>query len=317
MKKLLTLLLTSMLFFSAVALAENIKQSTEKLEKVTVILDWFVNPDHAPLFVAQEQGYYRAQGLDVKFITPANPTDAVKLVSVGKADIGIDYQPHLLLEITQGLPLVQVGTLIATPLNCLAVLASSQIRNLRSLKDKKIGYSTGDIEKEIFQAMLENQGLNLKNIQWINVSYDLTQALLTKKVDAVVGLMRNFEPIQLQLAGHPAQVFYPEENGMPPYDELIYITRHDKRDDPRINRFLAATEQGVQHLVNYPESSWQIFAEQHPELNNELNRRAWFATLPRFALRPAAKDPQRCEVLAQYLARTMKMKIDVNQVCSY
>jgi putative hydroxymethylpyrimidine transport system substrate-binding protein len=315
MKKLLALLLTSFLFFAPAALAENNKQPPEKLEKLTVILDWFVNPNHAPLLVAQQEGYYRAQGLDVKFITPADPADAAKLVAVGKADVGVDYQPHLLLEITQGLPLVQVGTLVATPLNCLAVLESGPIRNLRNLKGKKIGYSVGGMDSAMLQTMLQNQGFTLKNVELINVHYDLTQALLAKRVDAVTGLMRNFETIQLQLAGHPARVFYPEENGMPPYDELIYITHRDKRNDPRIARFLAATEEGVQHLVNYPESSWHVFAEQHPELNNELNRRAWFATLPRFALRPAAKDPQRCERLARYLARTMKVKIDINQAC--
>jgi putative hydroxymethylpyrimidine transport system substrate-binding protein len=309
MKKLLVFLLTSVLFFSVAATAETKNPPPEKLEKLTVILDWFVNPDHAPLFVAQQEGYFRAHGLDVKFVAPADPADPAKLVAAGKADIALDYQPHLLLEITQGLPLVQVGTLIATPLNCLAVLEDGPIHRLSDLKGKRVGYSTGGIDSAMLQSMLENQGLTMKDVQLINVHYDLTQALLSKKVDAVTGLMRNFEPLQLRLAGHPARVFYPEENGMPPYDELIYIARNNKRDDPRIAQFLAAVEQGVQYLTNYPDSSWKVFAKLHPELNNQLNREAWFATLPRFALRPAAKDPQRCQVLAQYLSKAMKMKI--------
>lgn len=315
MKKILGLLLTIILVFSQAALAENKNQSPKKLETLTIILDWFVNPDHAPLFVAQQQGYFRAQGLDVKFIAPADPSDPPKLVAVGKADIAVDYQPHLLLEIAQGLPLVQVGTLIATPLNCLAVLADGPIHTLRDLKGKRVGYSTGGIDSAMLQAMLQSQGLSLQDVQLVSVHYDLTQALLAKKVDAVTGLMRNFELIQLQLAGHPARAFYPEENGMPPYDELIYVASRDKRDDPRIAHFLTAVEQGVQYLVNHPQSSWQEFAKQHPELNNELNRQTWFATLPRFALRPAAKDPQRCQALTQYLVKVMKMKITVTQAC--
>lgn len=56
-------------------------------EKVTVLLDWFVNPDHAPLFVALEKGYFGDHGLDVEIIAPSNPNDPPKLVAAGKGDI--------------------------------------------------------------------------------------------------------------------------------------------------------------------------------------------------------------------------------------
>lgn len=284
------------------------------IQKLTVILDWFVNPDHAPLFVAQQQGYFKQQGLDVTFIAPADPADPPKLVAAGHADIAVDYQPHWLLEIANGLPLVQVGTLIATPLNCLAVLDSSSINTIKDLKGKKIGYSEGGVDSAMLQGMLQQNGLSLKDVELVNVRYDLSQALLAKKVDAVTGVMRNFELIQMQLAGQPAHAFYPEENGMPPYDELILVTNKKEQNDPRIQRFLAAVALGTQYLINHPEESWQTFAKAHPELNNDLNKRAWFATLPRFALRPAAHDPQRCKDLAVYLNKTLDAKIN-QQLC--
>src|ERR1700738_4669214 len=80
------------------------------LQPLTVILDWFINPDHAALFVADQQGYFKEAGLQVKLIAPANPADPPKLVAAGKADIAVDYQPNLLLEIGQGLPLQQLGS---------------------------------------------------------------------------------------------------------------------------------------------------------------------------------------------------------------
>ena len=64
-------------------------------DKLTVLLDWFVNPDHAPLIVAREKGYFAAQGLDVDLIAPADPNDPPKLVAAGKADIAVSYQPQL------------------------------------------------------------------------------------------------------------------------------------------------------------------------------------------------------------------------------
>ncbi len=63
-----------------------------KGKPVTVLLDWFVNPDHVPLYVALEKGFFKKRGLDVTFIAPSNPNDPPKLVAAGKADLAVSYQ---------------------------------------------------------------------------------------------------------------------------------------------------------------------------------------------------------------------------------
>ena len=69
-------------------------------DKITVMLDWFVNPDHAPIVIAKEKGFFAARGLDVDIVAPADPADSTKMVAAGQADIGISYQPqlHLLVD---------------------------------------------------------------------------------------------------------------------------------------------------------------------------------------------------------------------------
>jgi putative hydroxymethylpyrimidine transport system substrate-binding protein len=277
--------------------------NTQSAQPLTIILDWFVNPDHAPLFVAQQQGFFKQEGLDVKFIAPADPSEPPKLVAAGKGDLAITYQPQLIMQANQGLPLVRIATLIATPLDCLAVNGDSSIHSITDLKAKRIGYSNGAVDSAMLAAMLAQHGLSLKDVQLINVQYDLSQALLTHRVDAVIGVMRNFELIEMALAGHPARAFYAEENGMPPYDELVIVANRQHLNDPRLPRFLAALNLGVQYLVNHPEASWEAFAKAHPELNNSLNKQAWFATLPRFALRPAALDTSRYQNFAIFLKK--------------
>ena len=102
-------------------------------------------------------------------------------------------------------------------------------------------------------------------------------------------------------AGTNGKAFYVEEEGVPPYDELILTVRNDKTDDPRFARMLAALEEGVQYLVNHPDDSWQAFIAAYPNLDDELNIKAWADTLPRFALRPAAVDRTRYARFADYL----------------
>ncbi len=273
---------------------------TAPLQHLTLILDWFANPDHAPIFVAQQQHYFKQEGLQVEIIPPADPNDPPKLVADGKADIAITYQPQFILQKKQHLPLVQVGTLIATPLDTLVVLKNSNIKSIADLKGKRIGYSTAGIDQAILTRMLKRHGVSIKDVQMINVHYGLTQALLTHRIDAATGMFRNFELIQMQLTGNPGRGFYPEENGVPPYSELIFIANKKEAHSSKIKRFMKAVALGVQYLVNHPKQTWQVFAKNHPALNNELNRKAWFATLDRFALRPKMIDQQRLKNLTQF-----------------
>ncbi|MEQ9640858.1 MAG: ABC transporter substrate-binding protein [Alphaproteobacteria bacterium] len=270
-------------------------------DKLTVILDWFVNPDHGPLIVAQEQGFFAAQGLEVELIAPADPNDPPKLVAAGKADLAVSYQPQLHIQVDQGLPLARVATLVDTPLNALVVLADGPVKTLTDLKGRKVGYSVGGFEDALLGAMLAKVGLKLDDIELINVNFSLSPAIVAGQVDAVIGAFRNFELNQMDIVGKPGRAFYVEEEGVPAYDELIVVAHKDKLNDPRLARFVAAMEQGAQYLVNHPAESWALFIRGRKELDDELNKRAWRDTLPRFAMRPAALDHGRYHRFAAFL----------------
>ncbi len=270
-------------------------------DKMTVLLDWFINPDHGPIIVAQENGYFADEGLEVEIVPPADPSAPPRLVAAGQADLAVSYQPQLHLQIHEGLPLKRVGTLVATPLNCLLVLEDGPIKSLADLKGKKVGFSVAGVEEAILTAMLNAHGVALDDIELINVNFSLSPSLMTGQVDAVIGAFRNFELNQMDIEGVAGRCFYIEEEGVPPYDELIYVANPDKMDTDMIVRFLAATEKATQFIVNNPEKSWEIFAATSSELQDELNARAWVDTLPRFALRPAGFDAGRYARFEEFL----------------
>ncbi len=269
--------------------------------KLTVLLDWYVNPDHAPLYVAQAQGYFEEVGLDVEFIAPANPNDPPKLVAAKRADLAITYQPQLHLLVHEQLPLVRVGTLVATPLNCIVVLDDSDIRQIKDLKGRKIGYSVSGFEDVLLAAILESNGLSVSDVTLINVNFSLSPAVMSGQVDAVIGAFRNFELNQMDIEGRPGRAFYLEEEGIPAYDELVLVAHRDSVADIRMRKFIDALERAVQFLVNHPEQAWQDFISFDKSLDNELNKRAWHDTLPRFALRPGALDEKRYQEFAKFL----------------
>ncbi len=290
----------AVLSFSSLAMAK---------EKVTVLLDWFVNPDHAPMFVALEKGYFEKKGLEVELIAPSNPNDPPKLVAAGKADIAVSYQHQHQMQIDQGLPLVRIATLVATPLNSLVVLEDGPIKQLADLKGKTIGYSVGGFETILLKVMLEKEGISLDDVKLVNVNFSLSPSLFTGQTDGVIGAFRNFELNQMDIHKRPGRAFYVEEHGIPAYDELILVANKSNLDDAKLRLFIDAVEEGVQYLVNHPEESWNLFIKgERQELDDELNKRAWKDTLPRFALRPGALDSKRYKRFAEFLKQQGAVK---------
>lgn len=283
---------------------------------LTVILDWFINPSHAPLFVAKEKGFFREQGLDVNLIGPANPSDPPKLAAAGKADIAITYEPQFMEQVDQGLPLIRIGTLIGKPLDCLVVMKEGPIKNISDLKGKRIGYSAGSVSSIALKTMLEQNGLTLEDVEQVNVHYDLTQALLSGKVDAVTGVMRTFEVIQMALVNRSARIFLPENYNVPTYNELILVAKKSNIHDPRLRKFLIALTKGIEYLQQNPKETWLLFAKNHPELSDELNRQAWLVSIPYFPKNPALFNTQEWLKFAEYMHKNGLIKT-VQPIGSY
>jgi len=285
-------------------------------DKLTVVLDWFVNPDHAPLVIAKEGGYFAKHDLDVDLIAPADPSAPPRLVAAGQADIAIDYQPSLMLQVKEGQPLVRFGTLVASPLNCLIVLKDGPVKSLADLKGKKIGYSVASFQDAYLGTILKSAGLTPADVTLVDVNFNLVTALLSGQVDAAIDGYRNVELIQLGIEGKPGIAWYPEDYGVPPYDELIYVTSEKLKNDPRLPRFLAAIEEATAFLEAHPDDALAIFVKAHPDLNDELNRRSFAATLPFFAKKPAALDAARYDRFAAFLKET-KLLDNIPPIESY
>ena len=270
-------------------------------DKLTVILDWFVNPDHAAIVIAKEGGYFEKAGLDVTLIEPADPSTPPRLVAAGQGDIAVSYQPTFYLSRQDGMNLVRVGAAIATPLNTLIVREDGPIKSIADLKGKTVGYSVSGFEDAMLGTMLAKAGLAMSDVKLVNVNFALTEALVSKQVDAVVGGYRNFELAEMKLAGHPGHAFFPEDFDFPAYDELIYVTTPEKAKDPKVRHFLDATEQATLFILNHPDKAWGMFVKAYPKLDDALNRQAWTETVPRLTADPAAVDFARYSRFAEFM----------------
>lgn len=276
--------------------------SVQAKDKIDVMLDWFVNPDHAALIIAQQKGLFEEQGLVVNLQEPADPSMPPKLVAAGKVDFAVTYQPELIQDVAHGLPLTRISTLIATPLNTLMVLKDGDIKSLSDLKGKSIGTAiSGGVSEATIAVMLQNSGLELNDVSIINVGWALSSSLAAKKVDAIYGGYRNFEMHQLAMEGFQGKAFFVEEEGVPPYDELVVVANSSSFDAAQVSKFNRALELATQYIVNHPDDAWELFKSYKKDLDTKLNQLAWKDTLTRLALRPAAYDVNRYQSYAEFL----------------
>jgi putative hydroxymethylpyrimidine transport system substrate-binding protein len=287
--------------FAALALLAPLRVEAQQPEKLTLLLDWFVNPDHAPIIIARERGLFAKRGLDVQLVEPSDPSAPPRLVAAGQGDIAVSYQPSFTRAVKQGIPIIRIGTLVATPLNTLTVLADGPVKTLADLKGRTIGYSGSGIHDMMLKAMLKSVGLTESDVKLVNVNFALSVALVSGRADAIIGGFRNFEGTEIRIAGREPKMFFPEEHGVPAYDELIYVAKQERFGDPKFDRFFAAIEEATMLLLNDPAGTWATFVKAYPKLDDRLNKQAWADTLPRFQAAPKAVDPDRYRNVAEFM----------------
>jgi putative hydroxymethylpyrimidine transport system substrate-binding protein len=270
------------LLTGSIALAED-----KKLHDLTVLLDWFPNADHVPIYAAQQKGIFAKHGLHVELLPPSDPSAPLKLVAAGKYPLAVNYQPSVTIARSQGLPVKSIGVLVEHPLNTISFLKASGIKAPADLKGKTIGYAVAPLDIVLFETIAREAGLAKGDYELINIGFNLTPALLSGKVHAVIGAYWNYEINELALEGHPAGYFPLEQHGVPDFYELLIISNETflQKEPETAKRFMMAIEEGLAYTKNNPEAALAAYFEANPDVRKELDAKAFEATLPVFATR--------------------------------
>ncbi len=261
-----------------------------KSERVNLVLDYQPNSDHAGIYTAIEAGEFKLAKLDVKPRTPSDPSAPLKLLASGKADVAISYEPELLLARAKGADLVSVGALVQKPLTSIISLGQKPIRSPASLDGKKVATAGIPYQDAYLQTILQRAGADPRRTKPINVGFNLVSALLTKRVDAVLGMFWNVEGVELRRQKKDPVILRMDEIGVPTYNELVVVARAgDVRSrGPVLRRFMRALARGHQAVRRDIDTGAAALVKANPDLDRSLQRAQIRATLPVFF--PADKD---------------------------
>jgi putative hydroxymethylpyrimidine transport system substrate-binding protein len=231
-------------------------------QKVTLTLDWTPNPDHVGFYYARDTGLFVRAGLDVSIRAPSDPTAPLKLVAVGASDLAVSYEPELFFAAAKRLPVVAVAAVVPQPLNSLIAIEPA-IRSVRDLAGHKVGITGVPSDYATLDTVLKSVGLTRKDVKVVSVGYNLLPALLAHKVDAVLGVYRNVEGIQLQQRGLQPTVIPVDRAGVPTYDELVLVAnsarlRTDAQYRSTVSRFVGAFLAGTAQARHNPNRALTI-----------------------------------------------------------
>ena len=241
-------------------------------QRVTLTLDWTPNPDHIGFYEARETGLFKRVGLDVAIHAPSDPTAPLKLVGAGRSDLAVSYEQELFFAAAKRLPVVAVAAVVPQPLNSFMAV-EPQVKSLRALKGRTIGIAGVPSDYATLDTALRSVGLTRKDVKVVTVGYNLLPSLLAHRVDAVLGVYRNVEGIQLQLRGLHPTIIPVDRAGIPTYDELVLVASKTRlHDDPtyrsEVKRFVGAFLAGTADARSHPSRALAILEKvtaSHPK----------------------------------------------------
>ena len=253
-------------------------------ERIELMLDFFPNADHAPIYAALANGRFREVGLEVDIRQPTDPAQPIKQVAAGRVDVAISYEPEVFRAREKGQQVVSIGALVQRPLTSIISLRAAGIRRLSDLRGKRVGTAGIDYQSAFLRSILDEANVDPGTVREQNVGFGLSPALLTRKVDAVLGAFWNYEGEDLRLRGRNPHIIRVDDAGIPTYDELVFVANADAlgRDDSRLRRFVAAVGRGAADLEREPRTALAALLKDNRELDRRLQARVIEVTTPLF-----------------------------------
>jgi putative hydroxymethylpyrimidine transport system substrate-binding protein len=283
--------------------------SASNPQPFTLDLDWYVNPDHAGIYTAIDRDFFKQAGLDVKPQVPSDPSAPIKEVAAGRVDLAISYEPEVLLAHEQGLDVQAVAALVDSPLTSLISLPKGGIASAADLTGKTVGTAGIPYQSDYLETILDAADLSPSSAKEVNVGLNLLPAVISGRVDAILGGFRNIEGVDLQLRGLDPRVKPVDQLGVPTYDELVLVARNSTVEDhpEAIRAFLQALARGTDYARAHPQEAASAVLSAGKGLDPMQTRAEVAATLPLLAPpqgRPYGyMDPIAWQAYAEWMAQ--------------
>ena len=284
-------------------------------QRFSLILDWFPNVDHLPIYVARQQGFFSEKGMEIKILSPSATSDALKLAASGHVDIAVSYEPQTIIAAARGLDIIAFGRLIEHPLTTLLFLKGKGIETPKDLEGKIIGYTVPGLMDVLLKAFAKLN--DIEQYSAVNVGFSIVQSLTAGKVDAIMGPFKTYETVIMAQKGYEVGYFELEKWGIPDYDELIFVTsvKAMKKNQAAIMTFRRVIDRAIAYVRANPTKALEYYFKAVPEADRKTESDAFELTLPYYA-HTQKLDMKRWQQFADFALKygLIEKPVDVKSV---
>lgn len=245
----------------------NTQGSSDKdLTEVVVSLDWVPNTNHTGLYVAQENGYFANQGLEVKIVQPSEDS-ASTLVAHNRADFGIYFQSNMASRLAKDVPITAVAAILQHNPAGLLSLKSLGASSPKDLNGKRYSTWEDPIDDATVAHIVGNDLVKIPG-----EATDATVALRMNQFDYILAYY-GWDGIHAKLQNVDTNFFFLKDYE-PVFDYYapVVITNNKllETNPELVKKTLAAMKKGYIYAANNPEESAEILVKHAPETNKEL-----------------------------------------------
>ena len=278
-KKIAAVLLCVSMVFSMAACGEKPAEkegetAKKEQEKITFVLDWTPNTNHTGLYVAQNQGYFEEEGLEVEIVQP--PEDgADALVASGKAQFGVSFQDSMVPGVAgeNALPTTAVAALVQHNTSGIISRKGEGMDTPKGMEGKKYATWDAPVEKAMIKNVVEQDGGDFSKVEMIpSTVTDEVSALKSKSVDSI-WVFYAWAGVATEVAGLETDYFaFKDMNPVFDYYTPVVIANNSFLEEKpeTAKAFLKALKKGYEFAIEKPEEAAKILCEASPELDEKL-----------------------------------------------
>lgn len=282
----------------------------DKLEKVQIVLDWTPNTNHTGLYVAQEKGYFKDEGLDVEIILPGE-AGANQLVAAGKAQFGISAQETVTEARAEDIPVVSIAAILQHNTSGFASLKEANINSPKDYEGKSYGGWGAPVEQAIMTSLMANEDADFNKVNYINMGNSDFFTAIERDID-FAWIYYAWTGIEAELRGVDLNMQYLIDYS----DQLDYYTPVIMTNEKMINdktevvqAFMKAVAKGYEFAIDNPEDAATILVKQVPDLDKELVHASQLWISERYQAEAPRWGEQKLEVWENYSEWMLENKL--------
>jgi len=249
----------------------NIGYEETGLDKITVRLKWLHQAQFAGFYTAEQKGFYKENGVDVRLVPGGAETPSIQVVAGGSEQFGVTGIAQLMEAREKGIPVVALAVIYRkNPLIWFTV--NENITTAEDLVGKKVGVTLGSNSDLLFRAMLKKAGVDINEVETVPVKYSIA-TLLAGQIDAYEGYMTD-QPISAQMKGFETYIINPDDYGIHFYGDTLFTTEQMIKNNPDlVRRFVNATLEGWEYAYSHPDEAVDYVLMYSDQLNREQETR--------------------------------------------